>query len=309
MRALTLFKVIFLFVYSQSVSASVIGFSGMEQMDANSYLIVTDKKVRHDGYRMGILRTVEDDKPVFSPLNIANWKHPDGQANDLESICRIPNKSNEFLLAEARYSKGKFGRIFHIEIGASGALVKNVFHLPKIMDGEKIAGNNFEGMVCLKKGNTTFVILGERGGSSSYRNGRLYIGVLDYAHSQLSWQEYLDKSVEIVAPGTWNNTQAKRSISDLYLDQNGIIWAVATEDAGDEGPFRSLIYQAASVSGQSEITPISAVNSKKAYWVIDGFKIESIAGPSAAVPDSYMSIATEDESYNGAWRPLFAPIE
>ena len=107
-------------------------------------------------------------------------------------------------------------------------------------------------MVCLNNGGSILVVLGERGGSSLYRNGYLRIGVLNYSDSTLSWDEYLNKPIEISAPGCWNNSQYKRSISDLYLDENGIIWAVATKDAGDEGPFKPIIYKAAMVSKETE---------------------------------------------------------
>ena len=37
--------------------------------------------------------------------------------------------------------------------------------------------------------------------------------------------------------------------------------------------------------------------------------MESIAGPSDIIPDSVMSIGTEDESYGGVWRALFEGVE
>jgi hypothetical protein len=48
---------------------------------------------------------------------------------------------------------------------------------------------------------------------------------------------------------------------------------------------------------------------KQASWVIDGFKVEALSGPASVVAGSFMSFATEDESYSGQWRPLFYPAK
>jgi len=297
-------------MYLQAVSASEVGFSGMEQIDSGSYLIVHDKKVYENGVRVGLLNLVKGKAPSYSPLTVDDWKHSDGQASDLESVCRIPGKNDEFLLAEAGYWGGQYGRIFHIKLNGRTASVRNVYKIPKIVgSADGVDGDNFEGMVCFKKENTIFVVLGERGGGLTYRNGYLRIGVLNYSGASLSWKEFLDKPVEIIAPGKWTNPKSKRSISDLYMDSSGVIWAAATEDAGDEGPFKSVIYKAAILTETDSTKPVRALNTKEADWTIDGFKVEALSGPSNLVPGSYMSIGTEDESYMGVWRPLFRPTE
>ena len=294
----------------QSIQGFAIGFSGMEQIDQDSYLVVLDKKVYEDGDRIGILKIQKEAEPIFSPLRITDWKHDDGQASDLESVCRIPETDNEFLLAEAGYWEGKYGRIFHVVLSDGEASVKNVFRIPKIVgSADGIDGENFEGIVCFKNGESILVVLGERGGSSLYQNGFLRIGLLNLSEPELSWNKYSSNPVEIAAPGNWNNTLSKRSISDLYLDKHGVIWAVATEDPGDEGPFKSTIYKAAVVSAENKENPVVPIHTKKAYWTIDGFKIEALAAPSNLIKGSYMSIGTEDELYNGAWRSLFYPVE
>lgn len=310
MGKLKLLLITFILVYLQPVSASALGFSGMVQVDSDSYLIVLDKKVYEDGDRVGILKIAKGEPPSFSPLRIDDWKHSDGQASDLESVCRVPGRDHEYLLAEAGYWEDQYGRIFHIKSDGNTASVINVYRIPKIVGRkEGVDGDNFEGMVCFDKNNNIYVVLGERGGSRNYKNGYLRIGVLGYSESSLSWSEYASRALEVAAPGNWNNAKSKRSISDLYLDKNGIIWAVATEDAGNEGPFKSVVYKAAEISGNESHLPIRAINSKKAYWTIDGFKVEALAGPSSVVPGSFMSIGTEDETYMGAWRPLFHPYE
>ncbi|MFT6336236.1 MAG: hypothetical protein ACI86M_003901 [Saprospiraceae bacterium] len=36
--------------------------------------------------------------------------------------------------------------------------------------------------------------------------------------------------MKVSAPGNWENDLLKRSITDMHVDQNGIIWASASED-------------------------------------------------------------------------------
>ncbi|QVK22825.1 hypothetical protein KHX94_16730 [Shewanella dokdonensis] len=287
-----------------------LGFSGMTQMDANTYLVVQDKKVYEPGSRLGVLQVKADGALDYVPLTVSDWKDQDGQSSDLESVCRLPGSANEYLLAESGYWDGKFGRIFQVTLTADTAVVQQVYHVPKIVAGGKgIHGDNFEGMVCIAQGDAVLVVLGERGGSKRYKQGYLRLGVLDKTAKTLSWQQYAAQPLEIKAPGRWLHADKKRTISDLYLDKQGVIWAVATEDGGDQGPFRSVIYQAATVSGQAEQLKVTAVSHPKVQWQVDGFKVESLAAPAANVAGSYLSIGTEDENYGGIWRPLFAPLK
>jgi hypothetical protein len=84
---------------------------------------------------------------------------------------------------------------------------------------------------------------------------------------------------------------------------------VATEDKSDEGPFRSVIYRAATVSTQNNAMPVMPIPNKQVSWVVDGFKVEALSGPASVVGGSFMSFATEDENYPGQWRPLFCPAK
>ena len=39
-------------------------------------------------------------------------------------------------------------------------------------------------------------------------------------------------------------------------------------------------------------------------WQIDGFKVEALASPSPLIPGSALMIGTDDENYQGQFRPL-----
>ncbi|WP_052074417.1 hypothetical protein [Shewanella mangrovi] len=288
---------------TSSASALELGFSGMARMTGDSYLVVQDKKVFETGDRVGIFQLSADGQQHYTPLQIDNWRDPDGPSSDLESVCQLPGSQNQYLLAESGYWDGKFGRIFRVELNGTQANVLQVYHVPKLIpSGKGKHGDNFEGMLCAKMGANTLVILGERGGSKAYRHGVLRIGVLQ--PTSIDWQHYAEQAVKVKAPKSWR-TAKYRSISDLYLDNDGIIWAVATQDAGDNGPFRSVVYAAARLAQNSSKTPLEALKHAAAAWPIDGFKVEALAAPNVNVPGSVMSIGTEDEHFGGVWRPLF----
>lgn len=289
-----------------------LGFSGMTQVNEHAYLVVLDKKVFHKGERIGVLNISKKGKQKFTPIAVDDWRDPDGQASDLESVCKLPQTEDEYLLAESGYWNGKFGRIFHVQLQQQQAKVLHVYHLPKyVSNSEQVDGDNFEGLACIANGQQTYLVLGERGGSELYRAGLLRFGLLNADKTQVDWQSYADKALPVTAPGQWHNALGKRSISDLYLDPQGTLWAVATEDAGDQGPFRSVIYAAAQlVPTTSEQTlPLQVVQTPKEEWVVDGFKVEALAAPTSRISNSVISIGTEDEDFGGVWRALFAPLK
>ncbi len=287
-----------------------LGYSGMAKYNDNSYIVVHDAKFHQTGHRVGMLNISKNGGFSYRPVTMTSWKHKDGRASDLESICSIPDKASEYLMAESGYWDGKYGRIFHIRIHDTSVEVLHVYQLPKTADiNDNATRNNFEGITCIQHKSELLVLLGERGGSKAHEYGYINIGVLDYANKKLTWKKYDQIQITVFPPGNWINTPKKRDISDLYADSNDIIWAVATEDNGDNGPFRSIIYKAAMVSITNSDTPILRIPSEKASWIIDGFKVESLAAAPATILDAIMSIATEDENYNGTWRPLYQPIE
>ena len=288
------------------------GFSGMVKVNEQTYLVVHDTKSFQEGNRIGKLRIESGQDPAYSPIKVKDWQHAHGRSNDLESICALPNTASQYLIAESGYRQGKFGRIFHINLHEDMAQVINTYQLPKIQvnNRENPYGDNFEGMVCTEHQGGVLLILGERGGSLFKIDGTVQLGLLDLKDSTLSWKQ--DEEFLLTAPGHWNKPDETRSISDLYLDSSGIIWASATVDNGDDGPFRSIIYRAAridsSTSGSMPYPTVTLSAKLTPAWIIDGFKVEAVSGPSAEINDSFMSFATEDENLSGIWRPLSKPV-
>ncbi len=168
--------------------------------------------------------------------------------------------------------------------------------------------NKFEGMACAaRRDGKILLVLGEAGGSSLHPKGLLYWGLFDPTAGTLLWPALGQVGTPVNPPGLWVNAREKRAIADLYLNDKGDLWAAASEDGGKEGPFRSIIYRVATVQANSD-TPIQVNPNPRAAWIVDGFKVEAVAGPPVAIAGSVLSFATDDEHYGGVWRPLYRSL-
>ncbi|MBU2428260.1 MAG: hypothetical protein KKA56_15390 [Gammaproteobacteria bacterium] len=285
-----------------SIQTTLPGISAMAMVSQDSYLLVQDKKIDQGGERLGLLNVSNEGKPSFRPIFVTNW--PNNQpSNDLESICALPGRPNEFMLAESGTWHGEFGRLFHIKLFQGYATVLASFPLPVQQDNtEQQQGDNFEGLVCLNKAPNRFLlVLGERGGN--LQRGSLTWGDLDLAAGDILWSE---DRLPVQPPIPDAASPAQRDIADLYLESN-ILWASAVREAGDTGPFSSFIYQVALLDPQAAV-PVNLISGSKVFWQIDGMKVEALAAPSNLFPNSSLAIGTEDELFEGQWRVLFPPV-
>jgi hypothetical protein len=282
----------------------------MEQINENTYIVVYDVKNFKDGTRIGLVKLNEESLEVY-PVTIDSWDE-EGRSSDLESICKVPGKENEFLMAESGNWQGKLGRIFHISLDADNlkATVLGSVKLPFLHRNDfGLKGDQYEAMLCLPYlGNKALVVLGERGGSKVNPRGVIRWGILDFTNYSLEMTESGLKGIEIEAPGTWMNSEEKRDISDFHLDDDGGIWAVGSEDQGDSGPFYSVVYKVGQLYPTEISLPIVFSEKKKPFKEVNGFKIEALSGPAKGINSTH-SFGTEDEIYGGVWRPLDMGIE
>ncbi|MYA09404.1 MAG: hypothetical protein F4060_05315 [Holophagales bacterium] len=283
------------------------GFSGLAQVDDSAFLAVHDELIYEDGSRLTLIRMETGMAPTFSPVRVDDWMDPSGPSSDLESICAVPSRFGHFLLAEAGYWESQYGRLFHIELDAQeeSAKVLGVAQLPLILDNDPNQdGDQFEGLECTHAGDDSILlVLGERGGSDSYRSGRLRWGTLDLTNHSLTFTSQGKQGVELNAPGQWSDASTNRDISALYVDPEGTLWAAAAEDPGDLGPFHSVIYKVGVFRADPE-NPIQINQTIDVWKEVPGFKIEALSGPLAAVAGSTLSFGTEDELYGGVLRFL-----
>ncbi|MEM8985042.1 MAG: hypothetical protein AAGC71_18680, partial [Pseudomonadota bacterium] len=281
---------------AQSIPAMP-GISGMARLDDARFIVVQDKKAFESGYRLGLVE-LDRQAPSIRYVPMPFPATSGGRTSDLESACRLQGRAGEFLLAESGYWRGDYGRIFHVAIDGTTARLQRQLQLPRIRDNSDTQpdGDNFEGMACLAYDASSYLILmGERGGTARYPDGVIRWGFYDAEIGSLTWSL---NEVPVAAPNPWRDPEF-RSIASLSIDANNQLWATATSDRGDVGPFRSLMYLVGTVTPNPAM-PVSLAD-KRQPRRIDGYKVEGLVMGSQDEPPV---IGTEDEELGGTWREL-----
>ena len=281
------------------------GSSGMEQISDTSYIVVYDLKSHKKGVRLGYVNLTDESITVL-PIEVDSWGE-EGLSSDLEGICAIPGRDNEFLIIESGNWQGKLGRIFHIQtnINSLTAKVLGSVKFPLLSKNDfDLEGDQYEAIHFLAyTENERILILGERGGSIVNPLGILRWGIWDIKNNTLTIEGEGLKGIKFDAPGNWSNNQLKRSITDMHVDHNDIIWASASEEKGDTGPFYSVIYKLGKINPKNYKNPITIFDELSIGKEIFGFKIEALSGPKNNI-DCTLTFGTEDEIYGGVWRPI-----
>lgn len=278
----------------------------MAWMGGDRYLVVHDTKVHRDHPRLGVIEVGGEEGVRYRAIEVSDWGHGDGRSSDLESVCALPGRPDEFLAAESGTWEGAFGRIFHLRVTSDQAEVLHAERLPGLADnGPETWGDNFEGIACTSRSDgRVLVVLGERGGTQTNLQGSLRWAVYHADEHWFDWSAEGIAGIPISAPGAWISLETRRDVADLFLDPEGVLWSVASEDAGDSGPFRSLIWAVGRVDADAP-TPIDLYQDPPIGWILDGLKVEAISVAPEHLPFAQMSVGTEDENLGGVWRPLY----
>ena len=299
---------------SPASAGDIPGYSGIAQVSDNAFLTVNDRKNPiESGYRLGVLAITAVDGIVFTPISVRDWMHSDKDPSDLEACCNIPGRDGEFLIAESGFFKGQFGRIFHVTLSKDkeGFWIVTVNKAFRIYNrklnakGRSYEGDQVEGIACFNALGKTMLVYGERGGSthSGKKVGTIVWGTIDFETYQF------DKFGE--APLVNQSVLGDRDCSAMRLAANEdgsiSVLSVATRDAGDSGPFHSVLYRAGRFMVDPKKKTVQFERDAKPHILsgLSGLKVEGIAGPAKNAPDSKYSIATDDEHFGGIWRPLF----
>ncbi len=281
------------------------GSSGMEQISNTEYMAVYDLKNFEEGYRMGLIEVTLDALKV-TPLKVNTWDGDD-ISSDLESICAVPGREGEFLMAESGNWEGLRGRIFHVKVNTTDftADIMGSVKIPQInRNDHNLVGDQYEAMLCLPYDSIRrVVVLGERGGSEANPNGIIRWGVLDLESYSFAMNGAGLEGKKVEAPGNWKNIEEKRDITDFHVDSQGVIWAGACEDQGDMGPFYSVVYKLGMANYSDKDNPVVLFKNFNTFKEVNGFKVEALSGPCEGIQSTH-SIGTEDEIYGGVWRPL-----
>ncbi|MGE4202393.1 MAG: hypothetical protein AB7J86_17215 [Vulcanimicrobiota bacterium] len=267
-------------------------YSGMAEMPGRfTYFVVHDTKAGVEppwAARVGVLRLSKDGKPNYQSLNITNWGPGQELPNDIECCCPLPGRAGEFLVAESGYYHGRFGRIFRLrvqrvpgsELYFGEVLGHFQFDQPGA-DGDTEDARQLEGIACIEQDGQLILVLGRRGGNG--QPGELIWGPL-----ALDPMRFGPTQVRALDLGD----HRLRACSDL-LWHRGELLCVASYDPGNLGPFQSFVYSLGKRDWQVD---------PQRLWVLDGLKVEALAP--CSLPGSELCVGTDDEDYQGIWRPL-----
>ena len=257
------------------------GSSGMAKLGDNSYLVVYDIKNFREGVRVAMVKINEETIQV-APITISGWGE-EGISSDLESICKIAGKTDEYLIAESGNWKGDLGRIFHIKVDTANrsANILGITKLPlKNINKPESVGDQYESMATLPYDeNNRILILAERGGSKVNPNGIVRWGMYNVATHQLNFSEAGMTGFEVKAPGNWTDENGKRDITDLHIDSEGGIWASASEDLSDLGPFYSVIYKIGQLDDSNKERPFTIYSDFPTWRPFQGLKLKRSRAP------------------------------
>lgn len=325
------------------------GFSGLAHISDSSQLVVHDHNIlsrtSDSKHRVGILtREIindENSRSLFRyrydavRIDHRTWtnpspdpaRNPTGVASDLESVCRLEGRENEFLVAESG-GWPNVRRTFRIQLkglpGPSGVTAEVKAKLnasarppvpatttgptPTPRAGGKV---EYEGMDCLsldEEGEQYLVVMGERGGSDRNDKGTLHWGTYTVSKSDIVW--HTDSGARTIhAPGetlaptnvrTQWSEERWRDISGLYIDKEHRLWATAAFDA-DIDLFYSAVYQLGVVCKDANARPdgfncstatggFPTVHIHSNFFVsktIESYKLEGIASPIVTTDSSF----------------------
>lgn len=261
----------------------------------SSWLVVTDAKDARSE-RLLVARWAADAAAParWEPVRIRGVRPP----MDLESVCRLPGDALRFLAAESGQAMGGQGRIFDFELqramfGRWRARVRGVHALPQ---GAGTGAANYEGLACsATSGGDVLLLLAERGGSRQHPLASLRRGRLNAARDRIDWSDA--SGIQSVTPlAEWPaGAEGLRGVADLAIRADGSLWAVSTQDPGDDGPFRSWIYLLGRVAADESMTGWLPASRPAVAIHLDGDKAEGLT----FTPDGRLVYVTDNEKLGG----------
>ncbi|MCT7963830.1 hypothetical protein NG791_24430 [Laspinema sp. D1] len=218
------------------------------------FVIVHDNKIESDG-RIAILTVRGQDSLDYLPLQ---W--PDGEEwpIDLEAIALVPGTHDSAFMAVT-----SFGRVYYFTLDSTGTIqLRQIFSLPDLPEN-----TNLEGFDLHLINGQLLAVWGHRGSPDD--SGVLYWGWFDWNGYQISGQG----SAVITVP--WPEEDV-RHISDIKVNNAGILYITSSRDPGDDGPFDSAVYAAGLFSMNGNAIEFRPASSLAPLYRINGHKIEAL---------------------------------
>jgi hypothetical protein len=253
------------------------GISLVEQKntDATLFLVVHDNK-KAGNTKLALVKLRGDRSAQYWPLK---WLTDQPEPVDLEGLTTIPD-SNTFMAMSSR------GEIYHLQLDQEKKTVSvlQVFSWPNIP-----ANSNFEGFLLKNFNGVLVAIATDRG--DGRKPATIHWGIFDPVTYQIIPQGNINWQVP------WPQGTV-RHISDLKVDDTGVIFITAANDPGDDGPFQSAVYLAGVLEIIDQQINLRINPSPVMIYRFDQYKVEALE----LIPGIYggLVFGSDDEKAGGS---------
>ena len=238
----------------------------------DTYLVV------HDNKKKGQLRAGLVNLSADSLYRGLGWPVKDLPI-DLEALTNISGMEDQYI------AMGSWGFCYWLALDLSTnrlTLLKE-FRIPG--SGPPL---NLESLVLWFAGNSWYISWAHRG--SVKEPSILFWGSIDLFSEVVTIQK--EDSIFVSVP--WPILD-KRHMSDMDLDRDGILWAAATSDPGDDGPYQSGIYKIGKFQKQNGKMEFLIADSFPKQFVFQRNKVEALT-----IAGNKTVFATDDENLGAA---------
>ncbi|MEU5162692.1 hypothetical protein AB0G74_24210 [Streptomyces sp. NPDC020875] len=202
---------------------------------------------------------------------------------DLEALSDVPGRPGEFVALESS------GRGYHLRLRPRSVRVVREFTVPGVAAGETgEKGENYESFALVRQGGRLIAVWAHRGQDADPAGLRL---------ARLEWPGLrfgVPRSVQVTVPYP---SERVRHISDADITVTGRLVTAAASDPGDDGPFRSAVYDLGRVRVGTDGEPSPYLRERPVrLGVFGGHKVEAVACGADA---STAVLGTDDENLGG----------
>ena len=255
-------------------SISGMALLGHDRRDSR-FLVVHDNK-RPGERRFAVISVKGRGKPAYESLA---WPEGVSEPVDIEALATVPGDGDCSFLA---LTSGGGVSWVKLDPERKTIVLMGRFSLPCTGRGE-----NYEGLALYEIEDKLLAAWGHRGLGSS--PGVAYWAFLDLPNRSFD----AVSSANISVP--WPKGGNVRHISDLAIDKQGVLFASAASDPGDEGPFDSAVYRIGRFASDGSHVSFEAEAEPERMLRLRGHKAEALA----LVPyksGARFAVASDDEN-------------
>ncbi|MFE0426650.1 hypothetical protein [Streptomyces sp. NPDC058953] len=241
--------------------------------DPGDLLVVHDNK-RTGQPRVSRVRIAADGSAEALPLR---WDGPRLPV-DLEALSDVPGRPGEFVALESS------GRGYHLRLRDRSVGVVREFTVPGV-----VTGDNYESFALARRGGRLVALWAHRGQDADPGSVRL---------ARLEWETLRfgpPRAVDVTVPYP---AERVRHISDADVTYSGRLVTSAASDPGDDGPFRSAVYDLGRIVIGAAGEPVLERRARPLrLGVFGGHKVEAVA----CVSDAPRTVLGTDDENLGGW--------